>query len=235
VRQKCQVVRRLGSRLSTVTQGVHCADADIGEAGLSTAARLLKERTADLHNRVETGLDLVDPGLDLVRLNAVLEHFHGFWSATEPVIDRWATANLAMAKALQWPRRRRTDLLRHDLAALAGHVGVATTEVLDTAPVFVECDDAAVLGWLYVSEGSTLGGAVIDRMLRPLIGRSGLRLRSFTPYDEGPGPMWRQYLAALEAWTGDDPDRTERVVDAGVQTFAALESWLAPLRRELAA
>jgi heme oxygenase len=221
--------------LSTVTQSVRRADADIGEAGLSTAARLLKERTADLHRRVEAGLDLVDPGLDLPRLNTVLEHFLGFWSATEPVVDGWAAANPAMAHALGWRRRRRTDLLRQDLVALADHLGLVVTDVPVAEPVFAECDEAAVLGWLYVSEGSTLGGAVIDRLLRPLVGPSGLTLRSFTPYVEGPGPMWRRYLTELETWTRDDHDRTERVVDAGVLTFGALDSWLAPLRRELAA
>jgi heme oxygenase len=165
----------------------------------------------------------------------VLEHFLGFWSATEPVIDHWAAANPISAETLRWSRRRRADLLRQDVAALADHLGATSTDVAAATPVIVECDESAVLGWLYVSEGSTLGGAVIDRMLRPLLSRSGLTLQSFTPYAEGPGPMWRQYLDALEAWTRDDHDRTEQVVDAGVRTFGALEAWVAPLRKELAA
>jgi heme oxygenase len=57
----------------------------------------------------------------------------------------------------------------------------------------------------------------------------------FTPYLEGPGPMWRSYLDVLENWTGADPERCAGVVTAATGTFEALERWLVPIDTEDAA
>ena len=190
-------------------------------------ARALKERTADLHECVESRLDLTDPALDAARLREVVTSLHGFWAGTEPGIDRWAADDPDHAAALQWSRRRRTARLARDVEALGGRPGPVAPAVVDRP------DTAAVLGWLYVAEGSTLGGAVITRLLQRL--DPSLRLESFAPYDEGPGPMWKAYQATLEQWTGGDELRTERVVAAGVAAFGALATWTAPLAREAVA
>ena len=156
---------------------------------------------------------------------AVLERLGGFWAAEEPSIDAWFAARPTASERLQWPRRSRLVRVRADLALLADACDLAAP-VLDIAPrVFTDIDEAAVLGWLYVTEGSTLGGAVIARVL----GDAGFayRLATFTPYPEGPQPMWRSYLAHLEAWTADDAQRVEQVVAAGCATFSALECWIA--------
>jgi heme oxygenase len=110
----------------------------------------------------------------------------------------------------------------------------ATLGLLDSR-LSAEPDTSEVLGWLYVSEGSTLGGAVIDRTLRALPEGAQLRLRTFTPYLEGPGPMWRDYLEFLSAWVGDDASRADQVVAAAEHTFDSLERWLTPLSSEDAA
>ena len=197
------------------------------EAALATVARLLKERTAEIHECVEARLDLTDPALDPARLRDVVVSLHGFWAGTEPALDSWAAAHPEHAAELRWRRRRRTERLAADVAALGGPVGPAAPAVFDRP------DTAAVLGWLYVAEGSTLGGAVITRALNRL--DPGLRLGFFAPYDEGPGPMWKAYQARLATWTGDDDLRAERVVAAGVATFTALAAWTAPLADEAVA
>ncbi len=190
-------------------------------------ARLLKEHTTDIHECVEARLDLTDPALDLARLRDVVVSLHGFWAGTEPALDRWAVEHPVQARALQWRRRRRTARLARDVAALGGWAGISAPAVTDRPGT------ADVLGWLYVAEGSTLGGAVITRALSHL--RPGLRLECFAPYDEGPGPMWRDLQTHFERWTAGDDLRCERVVAAGVATFAALAAWTAPLEREAVA
>ena len=194
---------------------------------LTPVARVLKERTADIHGCVENRLDLTDPALDPSRLRDVVIRLHGFWAGTEPAVDTWAAQHPQDAAALRWERRRRTELLTRDVAVLGGLVGPPAPPVVD------DLDTAAVFGWLYVTEGSTLGGAVITRALARLDG--GLRLASFAPYDEGPGPMWKDFQTRLEQWTAGDDLRAERVVAAGVATFAALDAWTRPLDREAVA
>jgi heme oxygenase len=192
----------------------------------SGVAQQLKQQTAATHARVESFVALADPGLSPDRLRAVLARFAGFWQGTERFVDEWADAEPGPAAALSWPRRRRREVLRSDLLRLG--LSVREITALPEAPaVFSDLNTADVLGWLYVSEGATLGGAVIDRSLRALPG--GDRLRTFTPYLEGPGPMWQSFLAVLGDWVGDDANRQALVVRAGVGTFAALEQWLAPL------
>ena len=196
---------------------------------LSPVAQLLKEQTAQAHARVEAALALDDPDLAQPRLQAVLERFFGFWQGTERLIDEWAAREPDLANAVRWIRRRRGEVLRHDLLRM-GRTLRELAELPEALPVFTSVDTAEVLGWLYVSEGSTLGGAVLDRTLR-----KRFSVRTFTPYVEGPGPMWREYRDVLAEWVGREQTRCRRVVDAGVSTFAALEEWIAPLRREQAA
>ncbi|MBE7188218.1 biliverdin-producing heme oxygenase [Jatrophihabitans endophyticus] len=193
------------------------------EADLSTAARLLKQQTADSHRRVEQQLDLAR-SITPARMLDVLQRLGGFWAAEEPHLHAWFAAHPAAAEALQWSRRARLAAVRADLVAVSAAAGVPTPELVAAPRVFTDLDEAAVLGWLYVTEGSTLGGAVIDRMLRD----AGFpcRLGTFAAYPEGPQPMWRAYLAHLEAWTSASDARVELVVAAGVTTFAALEQWV---------
>ncbi len=194
----------------------------------SPVAQRLKHRTAGTHERVEAVLGLLDAQLSVERLREVLSRFAGFWQGTERVIDEWAERAPVPAGQLRWTRRRRREVLRNDLLRLG--LSVRDLNELPEAPsVFTVPDTSEVLGWLYVSEGSTLGGAVIDRTLRALPEGAQLRLRTFTPYLEGPGPMWRDYLAFLAEWVDDDGPRADHVVAAAEHTFNSLERWLTPL------
>lgn len=196
-------------------------------------AHLLKQRTAHLHQRVESTVGIADD-LSATRLQAVLGRFAGFWRANERPIDEWAVRDRDVAARLQWARRRRGEALRLDLLQLGLSVaGIA--ELPEPPAVFDEVDRYDVLGWLYVSEGSTLGGAVIDRVLRSRPATAALRMRTFTPYLEGPGPMWRAYLAVLDELAGADGAHTERALAAAEGTFRALNAWLAPIGAERAA
>jgi heme oxygenase len=192
---------------------------------LGATAGLLKQHTAPTHERVEAGLDLLDSTLTRARLRTVVERLYGFWAGTEPHLAAWLGDHPDLAARLDLPRRARCAVLRADLVRL----GSPPADQAVAAPVWTGGSPAAVLGWLYVTEGSTLGGAVIDRRLRTLAGGHP-RLRSFTPYAEGPGPMWRRYLDVLENWTADDAGCTRDVVDAAVAAFAALDAWLEPIR-----
>jgi heme oxygenase (biliverdin-IX-beta and delta-forming) len=203
---------------------------------LSPVARLLKQQTASMHAQVEARLGLLDPGLSSARLRAVLACFAGVWQGVERGVDDWAVVHAAMATALNWSRRRRGAVLRSDLLRLGMSVG-ELAELPEVAPPFRTSTptDAEVLGWLYVSEGATLGGAVISRALRAQPGRAMTGLRTFAPYPEGPGPMWRAYLDQLQHWVGDDDDRRDAVVEAARGSFSALADRLAPIAAEVPA
>ncbi len=170
----------------------------------SNVAESLRRHTRPSHTRVETKLNLLDPGLDTETLRSAVACLHSFWLGAEAGVASWAREHSALAARLDWSRRRRADLLAADLRLLGG-IPAASAVVWTSRPT-----TADVLGWLYVAEGSTLGGAVIARHLQAIPAVRDRPLRSFTPYTEGPGPMWRAYLVELAEWTGVDEGRIER-------------------------
>lgn len=167
------------------------------------------------HRRVESALGLGGDSVPVQRVTDALALLHGFFAPMETAMDAWALRSPGLAGRVDWPRRRRTGILAADLHALGA------APLLPHPPRAVT-GDADALAWLYVAEGSTLGGAVIGRSLA---GQGVDVPRSFAPYAEGPGPMWHRYLDTAEEWAADDLRRTA-LVAAAVDTFAALAEWV---------
>lgn len=182
---------------------------------------MLRSGTAAEHAELERSLDLLDPGLDRARLTGVLARMHGFWLAAEAGLDAWADRFPADARHVGWDRRRRAELFAADLATL----GAPGAEEGPELPVPAGTDQA--LGRLYVLEGSTLGGVLIDRHLASLPALSALRLRAFSPYGGRTGVMWHGFRSAARARISAGGDAATMVA-AARETFAALAYWCRP-------
>jgi heme oxygenase len=144
-----------------------------------SARRALRAGTRAEHERV----DRLFGGLDL----ATSRGYRLFLAAQ-------AAAYLPMEAALEragvaailpdWPERRRSQLLRDDLADLGAPLpSPETVPGLDGAP--------AILGAVYVLEGSRLGGAMLRQALAPAAPQSFLR------HPQAPG-AWRKLLETLD-------------------------------------
>lgn len=181
----------------------------------------LRTGTAAEHETVERTLDLLDPDLGVDRLTEVLTRMHGFWVAAEAGLDEWAARFPHEAAAVRWPERRRARLFAADLGALGA--GAARTVPELAAPAGT--DEA--FGRLYVLEGSTLGGAVIDRHLAGLPALAGVRLRAFSPYGAETGRMWHAFRRAAREHVADG-GRPPAMVAAARTTFRVLSDWCRP-------
>ncbi|MCV2491527.1 biliverdin-producing heme oxygenase [Geodermatophilus sp. YIM 151500] len=188
------------------------------DRGARDVLRRLRVATAADHGRVERHLDLMAPGLDRDRLASALALLHGFWRAAEAGLDAWAVREPAAAAALAWPHRRRAALFAADLAAL----GARPADAGPLLPTVAGTD--AALGRMYVLEGATLGGVVIDRHLAGLPALAGVRLRAFSPYGSRTGAMWAAYRRAVRAHVAAGGD-ADAVVTSARGTFAALARW----------
>jgi heme oxygenase (biliverdin-IX-beta and delta-forming) len=193
-----------------------------------TVAQELKQNTRHLHRGVEAHLKLFDPSISSERLTSIVLRFYGFWAVNEPAIERWCVTNPQAASALRWGRRQRTALFADDLLRV-GITQRSHRSVPRPTPVFEHIGQAEVLGWLYVVEGSTLGGAIIDRHVRNTPALATVSVRCFVPYAEGPEDMWLAFRSSLQDFTSGDPSRTAAVVSAAVATFESLDRWLSPL------
>ena len=195
-----------------------------GRSGEDDVLRVLRAGTAAEHRRVEDTLDLLDPRLDRDRLARVLTLMHGFWVAAEQGLDRWAASRPADARAVDWARRRRAGLFALDLEAL----GVPASAEVPALPAVGDSDQA--LGRLYVLEGSTLGGAFIDRHLAGLPALADVRIRGFSPYGPQTGAMWAAYRRAVREHVRAGGD-AGRVLASARETFRALADWCRPAGR----
>ncbi|TGD81890.1 biliverdin-producing heme oxygenase [Hymenobacter wooponensis] len=78
-----------------------------------------------------------------------------------------------------------------------------------------------LLGALYVMEGSTLGGQVINRQLA----KAGIESRTyFSGYGERTGPMWKRFCQLLTE-EATDANQAE-IVDSASLTFQKLHAWI---------
>jgi heme oxygenase len=123
--------------------------------------------TRPAHDKLEGTLGLLDERLGLDTYRRVLERFYGFWRGWEPQV-----AALVQDAAFLDPRRR-MHLLRADLATVG--LSAHAVQMLPACPLPILRDAAEALGSLYVMEGSTLGGRVIERNVKRYLGLDGRR------------------------------------------------------------
>ena len=186
----------------------------------------LRTETRVEHERVEAVFDITRPGVTPREVRGWVEAFYGFYVPFEAAVTRGlATADLAAFFDL----RRKGRLLEADLRDLG-----RTGRSLHDLPVCDVLPDVsalpAILGALYVTEGSTLGGQVIARHLSAIPALP--RLRFFAPYGDRAGAMWRGFRSVLDERV--PAPSHDRAIRAARDTFTVLHDWLVrhkPLRQ----
>lgn len=105
------------------------------------------------------------------------------------------------------------------LADLADLDAAAPDE--DIASAHVVMPEA--LGWLYVSEGSTLGAAFLFKEAQEQLGLSAnFGARNLAAYPQGRAQAWRRFVAALDAVDPADHDAVILGANAAYDRFGAL-------------
>lgn len=79
------------------------------------------------------------------------------------------------------------------------------------------------LGWLYVSEGSTLGAAFLFKDAQDKLGLSAtFGARNLAAYPEGRARVWKRFVAALDAQPASAHDAVIAGANAAYDRFGAL-------------
>ena len=181
----------------------------------------LKQETREAHDRLETGLRLLDQPLSEERFIRVLERFWGFHCVWEPAVARALHDDAFLAPRLKL-RALEADLaslgrLPEDIARLPRCFEAALLAPLPRRPT-------AALGSLYVLEGSTLGGKIISRALKgaPWLPEGGLGY--FDPYGSKTGQMWQGFCDYIAGHS--TPAADAEMLAAARATFERLHRWL---------
>lgn len=119
-------------------------------------------------------------------------------------------ANAALAALVpDLAGRRRLPEIASDLRDL-GHALPPSA----AAAVRADLPLASALGWLYVAEGSNLGGAVLYKLAVKLGLNSGFGARHLAAHPDGVARHWRGFTAALDAVTLSRSQEDEVVAGA---------------------
>ena len=182
----------------------------------------LRVATQDAHGRMHLhpGFRAAAAGsLTLAEYRDLLARLFGFHEAFDAAFP---SAPAAFARAIDLHARSRSEALAQDLAALGVAPRIPALPLCATAPR--PKSEPQWLGALYVTEGSTLGGAQIARALEALgIGEDGRRF--FTAYGDLRSAMWRLFLARLETWA-EDPEASAEVEASALAAFESFEVWM---------
>lgn len=175
----------------------------------------LKRETRDLHEAVESRVDVMRPDLSRVDYGLLLFRFLGVYRPLEARLRQVSGLRLLMPDLdLRW----KTGLIERDLAVLGCH------REAPEAPVAALDSVARAYGALYVMEGATLGGAFISRHVDEVLGlgpENGCAF--FTSYGERRGAMWKALGERLNAI--EEPEQDAAVAGAR-ETFGIFAHWL---------
>jgi heme oxygenase (biliverdin-IX-beta and delta-forming) len=179
-------------------------------------AQLLKSDTLLQHEAAE---EILFPRLNNIATIKdyadILKTFYGFYAPLEKLISEYITA-------IHLPdirERKNTWLIIDDLLDLGENV--FELKICHTLPQIENVSQA--FGALYVMEGSTLGGRMIQKML--LKNHPGMlqpkHLSFFNGYGDATSAKWKSFLESLE----NIEDRST-VVAAANETFTLFQNWI---------
>jgi heme oxygenase len=173
----------------------------------------LRAGTADAHQSLEQHLKLFERISTPAGRAEVVGRFLGLHAGLEDAL----APHLAAWPGLDFASRRRAPHLERDVRALGGD-----PESLPRHPSPLLSGPSEALGVFYVLEGSTLGGAVIEKQLNGR-GESLHGLTFLHPYGDQTGARWRAFMALLEAVP---EDQAPAVVGGARLGFDCAQRWL---------
>lgn len=183
----------------------------------------LRQQTSEQHLRLEQELAIEDRLRDLESYRELLKRFYGWWVPWEARVD--ASNDQALLGFFE-PRRKRQKL-RADLL----YLGLTACEVnsIELAHVRELKTEAQILGSMYVTEGSTLGGQVITRMIEQKLGLSdGHGYSFYRSYGVQVGSMWREFGTFAQNRVAIASH--DEAIESARETFEELRVWLSGRR-----
>lgn len=185
-------------------------------SGPDIVARL-RAATGQAHQRLDERLDIIARLSDHSSRRTLVARFWGLHAGAEPAL----APALGSVAGLDLVHRSRMAAFAADLAALD-----LDETALERCPVDAPAEPGEALGFLYVLEGSSLGGKVIRRAMAAR-GRDLTGLGFLDPYGARTGERWCDLLTVLRRESeGETAGSGDAIVRGGITGFARAEAWL---------
>ncbi|WP_448518496.1 biliverdin-producing heme oxygenase [Rhodoflexus sp.] len=184
----------------------------------------LKAFTATHHDQIEQNpltKAIVEGTITKEDYTHLLRKFYGFYSACEPLLEQ---STLWKQMGFDIAARRKTPKLVQDLHFLGADLADLTI-CQDLPPLQT---DAQRIGFLYVVEGSTLGGQFLSRALAKKFGFTAEQGAAyFNSYGtENLGYMWKEFQIMLNQFADRHPEAHQELLETASLTFQKLDKWL---------
>lgn len=183
------------------------AELQARERSVTPVLTALRHATRARHEALEVDSDIEARLRDVGTRPDMVARFLDLHERAEAV----TAGHLGGIRALGCSLPGRSVLIRADLVRLG---------VTPPAPVALASADTLgeALGWLYVIEGSMLGGRVMRRSMTA-DGIDQLGLEFLDPCGQDTGRRWRAFLAGMEAACASGQARCEDVVIGAQRAF----------------
>jgi light-regulated signal transduction histidine kinase (bacteriophytochrome)/heme oxygenase len=218
VKRSAEVLARFGF-LAVPLRAKRQSAGTIGGGGLRQRLRAATREAHQRLHRHDAFHAAAEGRLESRDYRDLLARLYGFY---HPFESRFPEAPGDMAAAIDLVRRLRAPNLRLDLLAMKFRKRLEALPVCTDLPT--PRSEAEWLGALYVTEGSTLGGALIARALA----KSGVpaeQLHFFAAHGKANASMWISFLARLDALSAA-PQACAVAEASACDTFAAFEAWM---------
>ncbi|MDW5418349.1 biliverdin-producing heme oxygenase [Iodobacter sp. CM08] len=171
-----------------------------------TRTQQLKALTHDTHDQLDKRIMANKPFASADNYARFLIAQYGFLRDCDPLYDN---PNLA-ALFPDLAERRRYDRIATDIADLGRQL--PTHDVL--APVEHKQDIPTALGWMYVTEGSKLGAAILLKMAGSLGFTEECGARHLAGAPEGRARNWREFTSVVDSMAFSDEEEARLVAGA---------------------
>jgi heme oxygenase len=176
----------------------------------------LKEATQEQHKDLENTVNVMDQMFSPEDYKKLLCKFYRFYSAIEPEIDKLDLA----AAGYEFNERRKLPKLEADLKSLNVFEKAKALPRWGGLPALE--NNAQAFGSLYVMEGATLGGQIINRHLKEHLGVSPENGGAFfNGYGAQTGPLWKEFVRITTEFAGDGAS-DDVIVKNAQDTFDSL-------------
>ncbi len=155
----------------------------------------------------------------------LLSKFYGFYQACEPQLLH---DSLWQEYQFDIQERKKTPLIAQDLHFFGfAQSEIQQLESCQKTPALQT--QAQKIGFLYVIEGSTLGGQVLGRQLKQSLGLEAQKGASyFNSYGkQNLKDMWEGFQNLLLEFADKNPDKEQEIILSAQDTFQKLDEWLA--------